>query len=366
VPYPSASSLYVLNCFLSKGNILLLHRLFLAALILTTSAAQAQVYDATADFSEAGNQNVNGVWSYRQGVNSTILLGSNELYTGVIRWQGSYNSSFGYFPYISKNVSGGTLPINWTTNLLNMHPASDGTESVLRWTAPTTGYWRISGYFQNTQNATSDVRVLHNNTVIFSDYVNGGSSQLTFDSDIGVTAGDIIEFAVGYGGNGWASDGVGLSATIAESTASVTISGRVLLQAAATQAHSVTFEFRPMDGSGTFSRTMTLNADGTYSLSNIPRKNYTVWIKGTKWLAKTVAVNATNGNVSNVDASLFVGDANIDNFVDVRDLLRLIAAYNKFSSADGYSEAADLDGNGANDITDLLFLIANYNKQGDL
>lgn len=143
------------------------------------------------------------------------------------------------------------------------------------------------------------------------------------------------------------------------------IGGRVLLQTAATQAYPMTFDFRPTDGSQTFSRTIILNADGTYQISDIPRKNYRVWIKGTKWLAKTVLVNATNVDVSDVNANLLTGDANNDNFVDIADLLLLIAAYNKVSPASGYSEAADFDGNGSNDITDLLFLIVNYNKQGD-
>jgi len=148
-------------------------------------------------------------------------------------------------------------------------------------------------------------------------------------------------------------------------TIGVIVSGAIFLQSAANSAQSIDFTFRPTTGSA-FTRTATLDASGTYSLANIPFGNYTVAIKGAKWLRKNITVNARVGNVLNANATLLAGDANNDNFADISDLLLLISAYNKVAPNAGFSDAADFNCDGSNDIADLLLLVANYNKQGDL
>src|SRR5262249_242710 len=70
------------------------------------------------------------------------------------------------------------------------------------------------------------------------------------------------------------------------------LSGTVTLEDCANSVQTLTFEFRPADNSTIFTRTTTLSATGEFSLSSLPRKDYTVWIKGAKWLAVTVPVNA--------------------------------------------------------------------------
>ena len=189
---------------------------FILSTVTSNPASAFQLYDATADFSAESNQDVNGVWSYRQGLNSSTLLNSVQTGNNRIRWQGTYSSQYGDFPYIIKNTSGGTLaPYNWTPNLLNMHPSRNGTRSVLRWTAPSAGEWKVFGYFQEITNPTSDVSIWHGSDNIFSGYVDGrNSNPVSFDINILADAGDIIEFAVGTSGNGWGADSVGLSAKI--------------------------------------------------------------------------------------------------------------------------------------------------------
>ena len=114
-----------------------------------------------------------------------------------------------------------------------------------------------------------------------------------------------------------------------------------------------------------YQRTVTPNADRTYSLPDIPSKTYTLRVKGAKWLTAKRLLDTTAGDVSEVNLTLLTGDANNDNSVDIQDLLLLIHAYNHvFSDAD-YLGAADFDDNGANDVFDLTFVIANYNKKGD-
>jgi hypothetical protein len=142
------------------------------------------------------------------------------------------------------------------------------------------------------------------------------------------------------------------------------VSGRIELQGANNQAQPVTLVFRSAEGSE-IRRTVTPHADGSYSLGNFPRKPYTLWVKGAKWLADKETIDLTNGSVSGVNFTLLAGDANDDNFADITDLLAVIAAYNQVSPAPGFSEAADFNGDSTNDITDLLLLIGNYNKQGE-
>ena len=86
------------------------------------------------------------------------------------------------------------------------------------------------------------------------------------------------------------------------------------------QAQPITFTLRPTDGSAPFSRTLTLNADGSFSLPSILRAAYTLHVKGSKWLAKNVVVDATGGSVAGVSVALSPGDANNDNHVNIIDL----------------------------------------------
>ena len=54
---------------------------------------------------------------------------------------------------------------------------------------------------------------------------------------------------------------------------------------------------------------------------------YTLAIKGSKWLQKTVALDTTNGNVTLAPVSLSGGDANGDNRADLGDFGLLINAF---------------------------------------
>jgi hypothetical protein len=149
-----------------------------------------------------------------------------------------------------------------------------------------------------------------------------------------------------------------------QSAPNVSLSGNVTLESVSNAANPLTFVFIPQIGS-TFSRTVTPQANGNYSVTDLPPRIYTVGIKGDKWLRKNQPLDATGGNVTNFNATLRGGDANNDNFVDITDLLTLIAHYNQTAPATEYLEAADFNEDGTNDITDLLLLIGNYNQQGD-
>ncbi len=145
----------------------------------------------------------------------------------------------------------------------------------------------------------------------------------------------------------------------------ITLGGVPNVGSAVVSPGLITFQFRPIDGSPTLTRTAALAANGAYTVVSLPQKDYSVWIKGTKWLAKAVPINLTNGSLTLPAVALAAGDANNDNTVDIADLLILLSAYNRVSPNAGYRAAADFNCDGANDIADLLLLIGNYNQVGD-
>ncbi len=159
-----------------------------------------------------------------------------------------------------------------------------------------------------------------------------------------------------------------LTVTYTTPPATAAIAGTLTLQgiAPAAPAQTITFTLHPSDNSGDTVKTASVAPNGTFQLSNVPRKNYAIRIKGDRYLAVRVnGVNASGGNVSGVTALLKVGDGNNDNAVDITDLLLLIAHYNQTQGSGDYLSAVDFNGDATNDITDLLLLIANYNQLGD-
>lgn len=179
--------------------------------VLSPSHA-AVVYSAVNDFNVGSNPN--GVWSYREGVNSATLLTRVYSDSSIQSWSGSNLTSYGYYPFVAKNVSGGTLPVNWTVDVLQMHPSETLIPSVVRWTAPVAGTWKVQGSFASLSSGFTAINIYKNTTSIVSGSLSGiGSPAVTIDQEIVLNAGEFLEFAVGAQGN-WGGDGVGFNATI--------------------------------------------------------------------------------------------------------------------------------------------------------
>lgn len=174
------------------------------------------------------------------------------------------------------------------------------------------------------------------------------------------------EFQVGFsqwmGGTNFTN---GMLVAVDYIRAVATISGRITLQGAINQAQPLTFEFRPVAGGNSFTRSLTLNLDRTYQFNDIPPGKYVVRIKGTKWLAKVLTVDATNGSVTGVNTTLLAADANNDNSVDVLDLDLLIQAFDAESNSPNWIEGADFNCDDIVDVLDLDLLIANFDRVGD-
>lgn len=145
----------------------------------------------------------------------------------------------------------------------------------------------------------------------------------------------------------------------------VTVSGTVTLEGSTKKDQPLFFVFIPVAGGQVFSRSLLLQPNGNFRLENIPRGQYNVWIKGDKWLAKSVPIDTWQGDVSDLKPLLLAGDANNDNFVDMLDLALLIPAFGSDFGDPNWNEAADLNCDASVDLLDLDLLIRNFDTAGD-
>ena len=151
----------------------------------------------------------------------------------------------------------------------------------------------------------------------------------------------------------------------------VKYSGKIQLEGCANANQSITFLFRPVNGSAPFSRTATLISSagsdiGTFAFADIPQQAYTVHIKGAKWLATNAVVNTTAGDVSGAFTFLRTGDANNDNSADSTDFGILIGAFGSSFGDPGYDDGADFTCDLTVDSTDFGLLIGEFGSMGDL
>ena len=144
------------------------------------------------------------------------------------------------------------------------------------------------------------------------------------------------------------------------------VSGTVLLEAVNSAGHSITLKFRPTDGGIPLTQTVTLDANGAFSVSNVPTGTYSLAIKGDKWLQAAVLIDTNSGSVSGIKANLTGGDANNDNSVDSTDFGILIGAFNSDASlpGSGYDARVDFNEDGLVDSTDFSILIGDFNAIG--
>jgi hypothetical protein len=144
----------------------------------------------------------------------------------------------------------------------------------------------------------------------------------------------------------------------------VTVSGTVSLENCPPNI-PLTFELRPDDGLPTETRTVTPAANGSFTLTNVPIQNFTLWVKGSKWVASTGAMDATCGNTSGVIVPMLKGgDGTNDNVIDVNDLALIIQSFDFSTGDSGFLSAADYTCNGIVDVEDLDVLIRNFDLEG--
>ena len=219
--------------YASRTTLLGVTVLAAVSLISARPAAAQHLYDASADFSATSNPDPldGGVWSYGQ---EATLGGPFALYTTTT---GSAGSVPGWtnngLPQLSDNQSGSVFsdPRNGGTitiqpNQLDLHPGPSGEYSILRFTAPTTSMYSFSGSFNGADShpTTTDVHVLLNGLSIADGGINvngGGNTASLASSSLALTKGQTLDFAVGFGGNGYGFDSTGLYAKVTNLSAPV-------------------------------------------------------------------------------------------------------------------------------------------------
>ncbi len=156
----------------------------------------------------------------------------------------------------------------------------------------------------------------------------------------------------------------------AAQTTGYTVSGTVALEGISTSPifpPVVTFTFVSRNHASIITQTPTLGAGGTFSLSGIPADNYTLSVKGDKWLRMNVPLDMTGGDVTMLPVALGAGDSNNDNSVDSSDFTALIGAFNSDMNVagSGYDPTADFNSDGYVDSSDFTLLIGQFNNFGD-
>lgn len=185
--------------------------------LLFASVVDAQTWDASTDFS--ATQNPNGAWTY--GWTPTLggaftAFTQNGSCTNTVTWYEPSGSALS----VGKNISNApTSCATWTlpAQMVITHPGSADQKAVTRWTAPVAGTFQVGVAFLGIDYAyptTTDVSVLVNGQTIFSGSVNAYGSGPSFGSSLSLNAGDTVDAAVGFGGNGYLGDATGLTFTI--------------------------------------------------------------------------------------------------------------------------------------------------------
>lgn len=97
---------------------------------------------------------------------------------------------------------------------VQLHPGPSGQYSVVRWTAPQSAKMKVEGSFEAGNIGLVDVHVLHNGSELLA--VQNTHKNEPFSKSISVKCGDIVDFCVGAGRNGFGSCATPLDITISQ------------------------------------------------------------------------------------------------------------------------------------------------------
>lgn len=173
-------------------------------------------FDAAKDFSITNNPS--GPWSYGSSPSRSADF---TLFSEAVRnipehkqlecWRGAAS--------LAHSRAEGTIRYNIYTvhppDYLSLHPGSSGQRSVLRFTVPGRGSYKVQGSFKAIDHTTTDPHVLVNGKdVVKLKPIDGSHNQSEFSFTQQFDKGDTIDFAVGDGGNGYGFDSTGLKVTV--------------------------------------------------------------------------------------------------------------------------------------------------------
>lgn len=195
-----------------------------------TRISVAQIPEAGSDFNVSRdfstNANPNGSWSYgwAMELDGSFEILSNKLPPSnfnIFGWKGVGEAPSAFI----QSGSDGMHPFGTTTiepGQVALHPGPDGEYSIIRWTAPQAGSYRITGNFTGLSGyngappTTTDVHVLRNGKPLFESFLNLHSkgNEAAFDVTPQLEAGDTVDFVVGFGNGSYGWDSTGLNVTL--------------------------------------------------------------------------------------------------------------------------------------------------------
>jgi hypothetical protein len=179
--------------------------------------ASGTMWDPAVEFSATDNPN--GVWTYGWVPYDDFVAGGYALtpFDTIRVWNelNHWGVAAGTEPAVLYNPTddvhafGNDVP----PHTMALHPGGSDERAIIRWTAPESGTFSICGSFFSEGGPTTDLHVLLNGTSLFDDYLDGAQTK-PFSMNVAVVAGDAIDFAVGFGGNGHNSDSTNFCAQI--------------------------------------------------------------------------------------------------------------------------------------------------------
>jgi hypothetical protein len=201
-------------------------RLAIIATIFALLGQPATTFDLSADFSL--RENPHQAWLF--GYSETNSLAASQFRIDqhvddlkpIGFWHPAVNSGPGpgYYPYVAFNSTEQTQygsSNGWAARAgeVAMEASSAGQYSMVRFTAPVTGSYKVSARFAGIHFglSTTDVHVMHNDSSLFDadiegyggdsafHKVEGASPTAAYIGEIDMKADDTLTFAVGYGKN---------------------------------------------------------------------------------------------------------------------------------------------------------------------
>lgn len=132
------------------------------------------------------------------------MTAREEISPDVWFWQGG-NLLLGE-PTIGKNTGPNDYVINGTTVYepgdMALHPGPNGERAVLRWAAPSGGFYQIhAAFWGGDPNTITDVEIETLGKLLLGGDVHGNESPLIFSGLVHVRPRQTIDFSVGYGAN---------------------------------------------------------------------------------------------------------------------------------------------------------------------
>ena len=188
--------------------------------VLETVPPSGSTFDLASDFS--ADANPSGPWGYgyatRLGgelIPYTDRSGNSATY-GVWRCDISLGCPAIFMNLTDAPRDSGTQQL--APRMAGAHPGPNGEYSVFRFSVPSTGEYQLKASFEGADvvGTSTDGQVLLNDVPIFTGVVNGfgAASRVAFGTNVVLRVGDRVDFAVGYGGNGFYFDSTGVAASL--------------------------------------------------------------------------------------------------------------------------------------------------------